>query len=496
MQKGRVFLFFCLSFVGGIFLSSFIYIPQEILWGFFILGLILVVSLFRDKRFVILGICVVLFVVGAYRHQQVLEKTSEISRYNDAGEVTLKGIVSREPDVRVKSTQLAIESKYVIIDREKREISGHVLVTTQRYPEYNYGDELEIAGVLESPTKNLDGFNYQSYLAKDGVYSVMFFPEITYLGINDGGPTSIIYSGVLEFKDRLRESIYRAIPPPQSEILGAILLGDKRKLSDDLKEKLNITGTRHITAISGMHIAIISAVLLQFFLWLGLWRHHAFYFSIIVLALFILMVGAPPSAIRAGVMGGALLLTQNLGRPKSAPRAILYAALIMLFLNPLLLRFDVGFQLSFLAVMGIGLFSPWILERMSFVPNVINMRGITAMTISAQLATFPVLMYTFGRFSLVSLFSNIAIVPSLPFIMIGGFISGFIGIFLEPFGRILAWPVWLVLKYITFVIDFFASLPMASVAVENVHWMWIVPYYLLLLWFYKKIVKHQAELGP
>ncbi len=493
MPKGKAFLYFCLSFVGGIFLSSFIQIPQEMLWGFFILGLILVISLFRDKRFVVLGVCMVLFVVGVYRHQQVIEKTSEISRYNDAGEVTLKGVVSREPDVRVKSTQLTIDIRQLTTDNRQQNTSGRILVTTQRYPEYEYGDELEIAGVLQSPTEDLEGFNYQSYLAKDGIYSVMFFPDVTYVRKNERGPTSFMYARIFEFKDRLRESIYRAIPPPQSEILGAILLGDKRKLSDDLKEKLNITGTRHITAISGMHIAIISAVLLQFFLWMGLWRHHAFYISIIVLALFILMVGAPPSAIRAGVMGGALLFTQNLGRPKSAPRAILYAALIMLFLNPLLLRFDVGFQLSFLAVMGIAVFSPWLLERLKFIPEILNMRGISAMTISAQFATLPILVVTFGRASLVSLFSNILIVPLLPFIMIGGFISGITGIFLEPLGRILSWPVWLVLKYITLVIDFFASVPLASVMIENIHWMWIVPYYLLLFWFYKKYVRNSVS---
>lgn len=492
MTKGRIFLYFCLSFVGGIFIHSFLGVSSEVLWGVFVLGLILVFSLWKDKNFVVIGACLVLVCLGVFRHEQALDSISEIATYNDRGEVRMVGSVSGEPDVRVKSTQLTIDARELITDGRQQNISGEILVTTSRYQEYKYGDELELIGELKEPTVDLDGFNYKNYLSKDGIYSVMYFPEITYLGTNERGPTSLIYAKILDFKSSLRESIYKNVSPPQSEILGAVLLGDKRKLSDDLKEKLNITGTRHITAISGMHITIVIGILIWLFLWFGFWRTQAFYFSIIVITLFIIMVGAPASAVRAGVMAGALYFTESVGRPKSASRAIMYAALIMLAINPLLLRLDVGFQLSFLAVMGIAFFQDWFSAHLKFLPEILNIRGIAAMTLSAQLTTLPILIYNFGRISFVSVFANILIVPLLPFIMIGGFISGFIGIFIEKIGQILSWPIWLLLTYITSVIDFFAAFPFASTAIENVHWIWVASYYLFLCWFYQKFVKHRV----
>ncbi|GAI24799.1 unnamed protein product, partial [marine sediment metagenome] len=157
-------------------------------------------------------------------------------------------IVSQEPDVRMDNVKLTI----------KVESLGKVLVTTSRYPEYQYGDELKITGNLQIPYV-FEDFNYQNYLAKDGIYSVMYYPEIKYIR----GSTSKIYRRILQFKDKLRESIYQNLSPPQSSILGAILLGDKRRLSEELKEKLNVAGVRHITAISGMHIMILSGVFLE-----------------------------------------------------------------------------------------------------------------------------------------------------------------------------------------------------------------------------------------
>ncbi len=98
---------------------------------------------------------------------------------------------------------------------------------------------------------------------------------------------NFLLAGILQFKEKLRESIYSHLSPPQSSVLGAMILGDKRKMSSELKEKLNRAGVRHITAISGLHVTIITAVLMTFLLGLGLWRQQAFYFSLVLVTLFI-----------------------------------------------------------------------------------------------------------------------------------------------------------------------------------------------------------------
>ena len=101
-----------------------------------------------------------------------------------------------------------------------------------------------------------------------------------------------------------------------------------------------------------MNITIISSLILSFVLGLGFWRNQAFYFSAFIIFIYILMIGAPASAVRAGVMASILIAAQGFGRISSGARAVVFAAVLMLFFNPLLLRFDVGFQLSFLAILA------------------------------------------------------------------------------------------------------------------------------------------------
>ncbi|MBA7596474.1 hypothetical protein ES703_03446 [subsurface metagenome] len=428
MTKSKIFLYFCLSFVFGIAISSFFTVSQLLMLGFLILGILLISVFWRYKILVVIGFCLLFLVLGVWRHQSALEKPNIIE-----GETSLTGIVCQEPDVRMDNVKLTV----------KIEKLGKVLVTTSRYPQYQYGDQLKITGNLQIPHV-FEDFNYQDYLAKDGIYSVMYYPEIEYIR----GSTSKIYGRILQFKDKLRKSIYQNLSPPQSSILGAILLGDKRRLSEELKEKLNIAGVRHITAISGMHIMILSGVLMYLAMALGLWRGQAFYFALIILILFIIMVGLPASAVRAGIMVFFYLLAEKVGRPKSGSRAIVFAATCMLIANPLLLKLDVGFQLSFLAVMGITYLMPLLQKFLKF--------RLLAMTLSAQVFTLPILIYNFGYVSFAAPITNILIVPLLPFIMGLGFVFALGGIIWSGLGWVLSWPVWLLSTYIIKIVEFFS----------------------------------------
>ena len=426
----------------------------------------------------VIGFCLIFLVTGIWRHQATELKitNSELRSYNDLEKnITLKGQVIGEPDIRANNIKLTIRPE---------NIDGKILVTANRYPEYQYGDKLKITGKLETP-QDFGEFSYQNYLKKDGIYSVMSWPEIELIEKNQG---NFIYAKILNFKNKLRESIYQNLSPPQSSILGAVILGDKRKISEDLKQKLNISGVRHITAISGMHIMILSGILMYLGIALGLYRGQAFYFAITLLLLFIIMAGAPASAIRAGIMGGLFLLAQKVGRLKSASRVIVFAATVMLAFNPLLLKLDVGFQLSFLAVMGIiylmPIFQYYFLKRFP----IKFLGGLLSMTLAAQVFTLPILIYNFGYMSLIAPITNILIVPFLPFIMISGFIFGLSGMILQPLGWVLSWPSWLLLTYLVKVIDFFSQVPKANFAIS---WIWLMVFYLILGYFIWRLQEKQ-----
>jgi len=426
--------------------------------GILILGIFLISLFWKKKKVAVLGFCFLFLALGVWRHQEVINGIN----WPSEGEVVFSGIVVAEPDVRNDNTRLTLTERSS--PNSPQPISGKVLVTTDKYPEYKYGDELKVSGRLEMPVI-FDNFDYRSYLAKDGVYSVMYYPKIEYLGENKGGLSSIVYGKILQLKDKIRNVIYENLSPPQSSMLGAMILGDKSRMPEDLKEKLNIAGLRHITAISGMHVTIISLILMQFLLGVGLWRGQAFYVALSFLALFVIMVGLPSSAVRAAIMAGSLLWAQKIGRGTSAFRLIVFAAVIMLAINPLLLKYDVGFQLSFLAVTGIIFLSPRFKQWFRKIPDqkFVNLRSILAMTLAAQAFTLPVLVSSFGRFSLIAPICNILVLPVLPFILASGFIFSLAGLLWQPLGWALSWPAWLLLTYVFKIAEWFSSLPGGSI---------------------------------
>jgi len=432
MTKSTILLYLCLFFIAGVFVYSFIKAPQ----------------------------------------------VEGLSQYYDK-EVTLRGVIVDEPEKRISQQKFEFKAE---------EIPGKILITTELYPEYDYGDELEISGKIREPAQ-FEDFDYRQYLAKDKIYSVIYWPVIKRLAENQG---NWFFQKVFDFKDKLRKVIEQTLLPPQSSVLRAVFLGDRFGLSNELKEKLNISGTRHIVAISGMHMIIMSQILLFLALGLGLWRGQAFYFVLFFLVLYIIMIGAPASAVRAGLMAGLLLLAQKIGRLRSADRAVILAATTMLAINHSLLKADVGFQLSFMAVLSIIYLKPILDDKTIRWPNPWRSKDILTMTLAAQLGTLPILIFHFGRLSLVSPLANLLIVPLLPVIMISGIVLGFAGLIWLPLAKIIAWPVWFLLSYLVKVVDYLSSFPLAAVEFRSASLIILLGYYMILIFFIWRINQRQS----
>jgi len=494
MTASKIFFYFCLSFIAGLFLSSFFSISQPILLSFLILGILLISVFWRYKTLAIIGFGILFLVAGIWRYQEAELRVinNELKNFNDTGqEIALIGIVSKEPDIRGRSQRLTIKIKKIeepfnVSFNDKR---GKVLVTTQRYPAYQYGDKLEIKGKLETPPV-FEGFNYQQHLQKEGIYSVMSWPEIELVGKGFGNSLMTL---LFSFKNKFQETANDFISPPQSGILEALIFGEEENLSKEWKEKLNLTGTRHIAAVSGMNITILAFLILNFLLFLGFWRQQAFYLAIFLLILYILMIGAPPSAVRAGIMGGLLMTAQYFGRLSGAVRAITFAAFFMLFVNPLILRLDIGFQLSFLATFGLIYLQPSFFSWFKFLPNpkFFPLRMTLSATLAAQIFTLPILVYNFGQIPLISPITNILIVPFLAPITILIFVFGLAGMIFWSLGFVLSWFTWLSLTYIISIVDWFSQLSFASLTLQNVPWIFVPISYLILGFFVWRLQEEQ-----
>jgi competence protein ComEC len=277
--------------------------------------------------------------------------------------------------------------------------------------------------------------------------------------------------------------VNRILPEPQAAFLGGLLYGAKRGIPADLTEKFNITGTTHIVAISGYNITILAVLLLQITKNLGLGRKKSFWIASGGILFFVILTGAQASVVRAAVMGLLVLLATHVGRISKITNALLFAAAAMLVFNPKILAFDVGFQLSFAATIGLVYLSP-IFEKIFFkIPSVFGAKETFTTTMSAIVLTLPLILYNFGRISFIAPLANIFILPVIPLAMALGSVAVLGGLIYFGLGHVLAWFAWLVLSYIIKAVEILAAIPWASGEAGKIHWIFLIIFYLLIGWF-------------
>jgi len=479
MHKSQIFFWLLVSFLSGIFVASVLDVGQIFIYVGFMaaLGFIGVFGYNKsfNGKFLLAGFLGIAFLFGIVRFnsanfsQNILDVFIDLKAGGKGIEVVVNGYIDDEPTNRGDRQELVLRAKKVVVGNRTVTVNDRVLVTIGSFPKFNYGDTVSVTGSLEKPA-NFTDFDYITYLKKEGIRTVMFYPKMEILGLNEHYDTSKYYSGgffektkiglyrkIFSLKARFESAVNRSISEPNAAFINGILLGSRQNIPDDLKEAFNKTGTTHILAISGYNIVIISwavlAGLIYFFK-----RRTAFWLSVAVIVLFVIMTGASASVARAAVMGLLLLFAQGYGRLYNPKNSIILAGAAMVWLNPFALVFDVGFQLSFAAVLGLIYLHPRIDAKLKKVPEWLGIKEITLMTVSAQIAVLPLLIYYFKFFSPASLPANILILPFIPAAMSLGFLSGLAGIVFLPLGQIVGYFAWAVTAYQIQVVELFARI--------------------------------------
>ncbi len=477
VTKPKIFFLLSLSFLAGVFLASFFRIEDYFVLILALAGIVIFIVNHKNKKAVAASVAFLFLAFGIWRANVSLNAARNNLSSDKSGLAEFKGLVIREPDIDEKY------QKIIIRDNEKNKI----LINTAIYPTYNYGDELEVKCILQEPKNYEDSnFDYQMYLAKDEIYRICGKPEIVLLGKNrgNGGMQTL-----LAVKNKFEEKLSQIFPDPEGAYLKGLLLGGSRRMTKNLSEAFQRTGTSHTVAVSGYNVTIIAAFLMWLGIYIGLWRQQVFSFAVLGIILFVLMTGAPASAVRAGIMGSLVIWAMKEGRLANSTNAIMLAAAVMLLINPLLLRHDAGFQLSFLATLGIVYLAPLFEKKFQLGSGLSFFRDFLFLTISAQIFVLPVILNSFEKLSLVSPIANILILPAIPAIMGTGFAAGIAGFVFLPLGKLVGFAPYILLKAELFVIQWMANLPWASIEVKNFGWKYISVYYLvlfLLLYFYKR----------
>ena len=298
-----------------------------------------------------------------------------------------------------------------------------------------------ISGFSEIPFNgNPYEFNYKKYMHRHRVFKQIFLETESWekIGENKGSP--LLLAGVKMQNHLFQKYREYGMKDDVLEVAGALTLGLREKLGDEIKQSYRVSGAVHILAISGLHVGILYVVLFYSLSFLKKTRYGKIVMVLVILCalwFFALLTGLSPSVLRASTMFSFVLIGQSLRRYSNVYNSLAISAFILLFINPSLI-FNVGFQLSYCAVLGIVILQPrlhnlmrsrfWLVDKIS---------GLVAVSIAAQLATFPLSLYYFHQFPVYFWLTNIIVIPLTTLILYFGFlfflfsvqplVAGFIG---------------------------------------------------------------------
>ncbi len=432
------------TFLLGIILSTFVEINIPI---FLLILFILLLFLYLHKLIIpsrhhfsirwLIGLVIHLpvlvsaLLISALKTE--IKYSHHFSRFLSPSSITC--IVNEAPIVKGKNLRFEAELKELNSNDSWLRVKGKVLVYIRidsLISTPSYGDLLLISKIPQelSPPLNPGPFDFQKWLNRREIYHQLFLKSDDYLIVGHDQGNALLATAI-KWRNYLLKSIRDAgITGQEEAVLSALILGQDDEIDPDLRNSYSTAGVMHILAVSGMHVGLIYAALCLILRFPGKRRKANIFkafFLIICLWFYAMLTGLSPSVLRAAMMLSFLVLGVSLQR-SSNPLNILAASAIALFLifSPALV-FSAGFQLSFLAVVGIlFLYKPL---HNSYTPTSwlgAQVWSIVSVSIVAQLATFPLSLYYFHRFPNYFLISNLIVIPLGTLIIFGGIIVLFL----------------------------------------------------------------------
>ncbi len=315
---------------------------------------------------------------------------------------------------------------------------------------------------IERPENFSPDFDYQMFLAKSGIGYVCLKGDA-------GEQHTMDWPGKLRGwlyipKHVMERALSEVLPEPEAGLSKGLLLGGDAYLPEALKDSFTRVGLSHMIAVSGYNMTLIAEMFLVVGLALGLWRKQAIWTALVGIVFFIFMIGMPASAARAGAMAGIVFMAFQSGRLVHPVRTLLFAAGVMLFFNPLLLRYDMGFQLSFLATLGILVLMPYceyVAPKHRFLKKGFE---ILCMTLAVELFVLPLILFSFHTFSPLIIMGNFLILL-VPFAMATSFVAVLLFLVVPGAQVVIAWSAFVFLTLITRSVEWLGSWTAMSVDV-------------------------------
>lgn len=471
----------CLAFLAGIAVHAVRetpFLPGFGARGWLAAALVVAATLsmaaFRTHRATMVAL-LLLVAAGIFRHDAVLSTLPlSCSPALPLCEIATRlptrvytGLVADAPKSTPYGTQLVLES-----DPGRDPLPGRFLVTTQDRMDVFAGDIVEWSCAGDE-VRAEPGPGYDDYLRVRGIAyrcSVRFAPKI--VGHQALSPPAAAMDALRRAVRSKADALY---PEPDASMLMGLLIGQTDGLTRDLKDAFRETGTSHILAVSGYNVTQLVALMTFLLAAGGLARRRATIATAGIVVAFTILAGADASVVRAACMGCTALVARLYRRRYGGVIALLAAAAAMAAVNPLVLAHDAGFQLSFLAVMGLQAFGKPLERFFAWMPEVAGFRRMAAETSAATLATLPLTLYAFGMLPPMAFIVNLLVLPCIPVVMVVGAVSLLIGIPMDALGFLPALSASFLIRYALVVIRA-AALWQPAFAVRIPAWGLVIGY--------------------
>jgi len=489
-----------IALIWGIILAD---VNKSHIWGIISLTLSLLIFILiyrpaREKSSVFVLLALPFLISGYVLHSINKNYYDNACKEWEGKSVSVKGTLHNEPEFKNGRTRFVL--KVESIDNKPLAKNRKIKIQVSIYgddliDDLNYGSVVNITGEIRIPPgrRNIGGFDSGKFLASRGISGTMS-TQVKAFTILDGNRGSWLKETGYRLRHNILKTLNSSMPEKESYIMAGMLIGYTDKMPEELEEDFRRAGLSHIMAVSGANIAFLLAP----FLWLlkkaGLNPRWSSALAFPCMLFYVYATGMEASVVRAAIMAGITLTGMLLWRKADIYCSLAASAIIILFYNSFML-FDLGFILSFAATLSLVIFYKPMFSRMpEKMPKII--RDTTAGTISAQLGVIPIIAYCFNTISIISVFSNLLIVPLTGIITVLGAVIVVLGNILFPAARLLGTVLGAMIDLMMMITEKMAAIPWAEINIATPSIILVLLYYFILLYlrfWHPKLAKETAR---
>lgn len=436
---------------------------------------VIILLITKNKKIIVILICLIISI----GYVSILE-----NKYSKISDMQIKEMVTIISDIQEKEYKKVCTAKIV---RNNKKILINIKMA-QDIPSIKYGDSLYIEGEFKQPeeARNYKGYNYKQYLKTKKIIGTVELEKVKILKSSNG-------SFIHNIQKYIRDTINGTLTDEEGNLLLAILLGDKDKLSEDIQESFKTSNLSHMLAVSGAHVSYIILGLTYVLQNSIIGKKNGKIVCIIFLLAFMAITNFTPSVTRACIMAILTLFSSIIYRKSDVYTNISVAALITLIFNPYSLL-DLGFQLSYGGTIGIIIFIKRIQEKKSNSKVINYIKQMALVSIYANIIIIPIMVYHFNTVSFTFIISNIMASPILGIIVITGFLFIITSITVKPLTSLIAIFIKPILSILIKISQICSKLPFSNILVVTPYMFNVISYYAIILYCIKSKKNNKCKI--